>query len=375
MNKMLTKLSIKNIGWEPYVYLVYLAFLFFQPSFDPERSWLDIVIVLGLTAIFLPIYFATYLDRGNRLKYYIGAMTFLGVLGMYLNSGSSVFFVYAAAASAYLSRPKKAVRAIIIIALVAFISAIFSPIPMPWRIWAYGPAVIFTILIGFLGVFQQEKLRANTKLSLAQEEIEQLATVAERERIARDLHDLLGHTLSIITLKSELAGKLIDTDNQKAKQEIKDIEEISRKTLKEVRLAISGYRSRGLEAEIANTKLILASANIDFDAEVDLTLLSPLQEASLSLILREAVTNIVRHSKADKVKLVILEKTKNIVFEISDNGVGLHSKEGNGLKGIRERIEALGGQLEIESLKGLKLTIFLAIESQKLLAKKDVTNS
>ena len=365
MKKTLTKLSVKNIGWEVYVYLVYLAFLFFQPSFDPERSWLDIVIIIALIAIFLPIYFATYLDRNSKLKYYIGAMTMLGVFGMYLNSGSSVFFIYAAAASAYLARPKKAVRAIIIISLVALVSAIFSPIPMPWRLWAYGPGVIFTILIGMLGVFQQEKLRTNAKLSLAQEEIEQLATVAERERIARDLHDLLGHTLSIITLKSELAGKLIDTDNQKAKQEIKDVEEISRKTLKEVRVAISGYRSRGLVAEIANTKLILSSANINFDYDVDLNLLSPLQEANLSLILREAVTNIVRHSKANKARLKILEKEKNILFEISDNGIGIIAKEGNGLKGIKERIEALGGNVEIQPKDGVNLTILLPIEEKQ----------
>lgn len=370
MKELTKQLSVKNIGWEPYVYLVYLGFLLSQPSFDEQSLWQGALIIAALLAVFLPAYFASFIDKKNKLIYIV-IMTILGVLGMYLNSGSSVFFIYAAAAAAYFNNSKKSIIIILVIALVALISAIFSPIPMPWRLWAYGPAVIFSILVGILSVFQQEKLRANAKLSLAHEEIEQLATVAERERIARDLHDLLGHTLSIITLKSELTGKLIDTDNQKAKQEIKDIEEISRKTLKEVRLAISGYRSLGLEAEIANTKLILASANIDFDTKLDLTLLSPLQEASLSLILREAVTNILRHSKADKVELIILEKAQNIIFEISDNGVGFADKEGNGLKGIRERIQALGGQLKIESLKGIKLTISLAIESQKLLAKKD----
>jgi len=363
MNKLLSKLSVKNMAWEPYLYLVYLGFLFFQPAFDPDRNWLDIVNVAALILIFLPVYFAAFIDKRHALTY-MAIMLGLGVFGMYLNSGSSVFFIYAAAVAARSSTGKKAIKLIALISLTALLSSIFSPIPLPYRVWTYGPAVIFSILIGLIGVFQFEKERANAKLHLAHEEIEQLAIVAERERIARDLHDLLGHTLSAISLKSELAHKLIDSEPNKAKQEIADIEDLSRKTLKEVRSAISGYRSRGLPAEIANAKLILTSANIDFSHNVDLNALSPLQEASLSLILREAVTNIVRHSKAGEVRLIIASQAKNIVFEIADNGVGLKEKEGNGLRGIKERVEALGGSLEIESTEGMKLKIVLPIETK-----------
>lgn len=364
MNKLLNKISVKNIGWEPYIYLVYLGFLLFQPSFDEQPLWLDALIVIALLAVFLPAYFASFLDKKNGLIY-IAIITLLGLVGMYFNTGSSVFFIYAAAATGYLDSFKKAIRIVIFITLLVIVSAIFSPIPMPWRLWAYGPGVIFTILIGIVGVFQQEKWRANAKLRLAQEEIEQLATVAERERIARDLHDLLGHTLSIITLKSELAYRLIDMDKEKAKQEIKAIEDISRKTLQEVRSAISGYRSRGLLAELSNAKLTLDLAKIDFEYSGDLSLFSPLQEVSLGLIVREAITNIVRHSKASKAYANVLLKGSNIIFEMADNGIGMKDEEGNGLRGMRERIEALNGTVSISSKKGMSLVISLPIDLEE----------
>ena len=350
------------------MYLAYLGFLFFQPLFDPGRDIVDWLVVIILSGLFLPIYFAAFLTKKHALTF-TALMVLLGVVGMYLNSGSSIFFVYAAAVAARSSSGRKAVKLVAAIALTALLSSVFSPIPLPYRIWAYGPAVIFSILIGLIGIFQYEKERANAKLRLAHEEIEQLATVAERERIARDLHDLLGHTLSLISLKSELANKYIDIDTNKAKKEIEDIEDISRKTLKEVRAAISGYRSRGLQVEISDAKLMLGSANIDFSYQVDLECLSPVQEAGLGLMLREAVTNIVRHSRADTAKLTIYCRDSNVVFKIQDNGIGFTNVEGNGLRGIRERAEALGGSFEINSAKGTALLITLPTAKEP--AKKD----
>src|SRR5690606_38964639 len=113
--------------------------------------------------------------------------------------------------------------------------------------------------------YQREREDHRAKLAMAQDEIERLATIAERERIARDLHDLLGHTLSTITLKSELAAKLVRNDPQSAAREMGDVERISRDALGQVRQAVRGYRSSGLEGEIANAKLALEAAGIDFD--------------------------------------------------------------------------------------------------------------
>src|SRR5208337_3051105 len=138
---------------------------------------------------------------------------------------------------------------------------------------------------------------ASKKLRQAQGEVEHLAKVAERERIARDLHDVLGHTLSLITLKSELAGKLIDRDPERAGKEIREVEQISRQALTDVRDAIRGYRSQGLVAELAQAKSTLETAGLTVQCDAATTVKLPaVQESVLSLAVREAVTNVVRHA-------------------------------------------------------------------------------
>src|SRR5438105_13442886 len=120
--------------------------------------------------------------------------------------------------------------------------------------------VIFTVLIGAANVHQQQRSAANARLRLAHDEIEHLAKVAERERIARDLHDLLGHTLSLIILKSELASKLADRDIERARNEIRDVERISREALTQVRAAVRGYREGGLRRELDSAREALDTA-------------------------------------------------------------------------------------------------------------------
>ena len=158
--------------------------------------------------------------------------------------------------------------------------------------------LLLIILVGFGNHYWALSHCAAEKLQLAQEEIEHLAKVAERERIARDLHDLLGHTLSLITLKAELARKLVDRDPQRAKQEMQDVEHTSRAALADVREAISGYRGQGLAAELLRARQTLETAGITVDCEASEVPLSPAQETVLALALREAVTNVVRHAQA-----------------------------------------------------------------------------
>src|SRR4029077_6844194 len=135
--------------------------------------------------------------------------------------------------------------------------------------------------------------RMNRKLRKANEEIENLAKVAERERIARDLHDVLGHTLSVITLKAELAGKLIDRDPQRAGKEIREVEEISRQALSDVRDAIRGYRRKGLLAEIGEAKSPLETAGVTVRCDAsNIEKLPAMQEGVLTMAVREAVTNV-----------------------------------------------------------------------------------
>lgn len=197
----------------------------------------------------------------------------------------------------------------------------------------------------------------------AQEEIEHLAKVAERERIARDLHDVLGHTLSVIALKSELASKLMERDPQQAGNEIREVEQISRQALSEVRDAIRGYRAKGLAAELAQAKTTLETAGLTVQCDAASTVqLPPMQESVLALAVREAVTNVVRHAGARTCRLRLEQENGSCRLEIQDDGRGGSSLEGNGLRGMRERVQMLGGTLDRISDDGTTLTITLPIK-------------
>ena len=195
-----------------------------------------------------------------------------------------------------------------------------------------------------------------------------LAAVAERERIARDLHDVLGHTLSVIVLKAELASRLIHrqdpSDHARAAAEIADVERIGRTALAEVREAIGGYRTRGLGAEIEAARLTLDAAGVTLildSATTSPANLSAPEEIALSLALREAVTNIVRHSCATTCSLRFITEDNHRRLVIEDNGQHAVSREGNGLRGMRERIESLGGHLFLERDHGTRLLIELPL--------------
>jgi len=205
-------------------------------------------------------------------------------------------------------------------------------------------------------IFAQQK-RASQKLDLAHEEIAHLAKVAERERIARDLHDVLGHTLSVVVLKSELAGRLFDRDPTRARNEIREVEEVARKALSEVREAIRGYRAEGLAAEIDRAFKTLESAGVTLVCEAKPPMLRATEETVLSLIVREAVTNIVRHAQATQCRLQFLKNSSGTSLLVEDDGCGGIRQEGNGLRGMRERVESLGGRMQVNSDKGTRLFV------------------
>jgi two-component system sensor histidine kinase DesK len=200
-----------------------------------------------------------------------------------------------------------------------------------------------------------EKNRADAKLRMAQEEIEHLAKVAERERIARDLHDVLGHTLSLIIVKSTLAGKLMDKHPEKAKDEVADIEKVSREAMAEIRSTLRGYSTYKLSEEFQRAKATLNSAGILAESQAGEIRVTPAQESVLALIMREAVTNVVRHSQAHNCRLKLATENGSCVLAIEDDGTGGIQTEGNGLRGMRERIEALGGTLLRDTAAGTKL--------------------
>jgi two-component system sensor histidine kinase DesK len=240
-------------------------------------------------------------------------------------------------------------------------SAAAAALGMPW--WYYTMSAVISTLIGSVTIQAAAKASAHAKLRLAQAEVERLAKLAERERIARDLHDVLGHTLSVVVLKSELARKLIERDPARAAIEMAEVERIARDGLAEVRQTITGYRSSGLAAEIDHVRETLVAAGIDATATIDARSvpLAPAQETALSLALREATTNVIRHAGATRCHIRFYAQDGSVLMEVEDNGRGGEAPFGNGLTGMRERIQALGGVLRRETDHGTRLLIKLPI--------------
>jgi two-component system sensor histidine kinase DesK len=216
--------------------------------------------------------------------------------------------------------------------------------------------VIFSTLVGVINLNAAQVARTNARLRLAQDEVRHLAAVAERERIARDLHDVLGHTLSLIVLKSELASRLAGRDPERAAREIRDVEQVSRTALAEVREAIRGYRGT-LEDEIARAGSLLRAAGIHAELAVQLLPMDRAAEEALALALREAVTNTVRHAGASACTVRVGAADGVCTLVVRDDGRGGIRAEGSGLRGMRERVESLGGRVEWVCRGGTTLTV------------------
>jgi two-component system, NarL family, sensor histidine kinase DesK len=359
--------SRKKVSWDIYVNLVWLVFLVYQPLFTDSSTYRDWLLVLVILVCFLTVYFWTVRQSVKKHKVrVISGLTALLALGLVFstfNAGSSSFFIYAASLSAYSFRWRTALWWVAAAFCCSVSAAFMSQIPFPYNLISFLPTILMSLIIGGLSVFRAEQGRAEVKLQMANEEIERLATIAERERIARDLHDVLGRTLSVIALKSELANRLLEHQPLKAKQEMQDVERISRQALSEVRSAVTGYRSKGLTAEAAQAKLALESAGVSFAYQNNTTNLTPLQESTLSLVIREAVTNMIRHAKATRCAITLGENEDELTLEIADNGQGFKGEEGSGLSGMRERVQALGGSLTLESVHGVRLGVSLPKQS------------
>jgi two-component system, NarL family, sensor histidine kinase DesK len=349
----------RDHGWGPLLWWLYLGFFFVQPVADHVSRTKWLIDILG-AAIFLVLYWGIFLLEKPRPLIHVGGMLLLGVLYLPFNAGGCTFFIFAAAMVPFMvSTQARAIAGLAIIGAVAATEGLLLRVGGWELFWAAG----FPMFIGTGNIFFAERNRMNCELRKANEEIENLAKVAERERIARDLHDVLGHTLSVITLKSELAGKLIDRDPQRAGKEIREVEQISRQALTDVRDAIRGYRSKGLVAELAQAKTTLETAGLAVQCDAATTVKLPaMQESVLSLAVREAVTNVVRHSQARSCRMRLEQQNGSCRLEIHDDGCGSSNGEGNGLRGMRERVEMIGGTLNRSTEAGTTLIITLPLK-------------
>jgi len=336
----------------------YFGFFFIDPVVNHASARLWFYTLLA-TAVFLYLYFSIFWVSCRQGLLRVAAMVALGAVFAKYNGGATTFFIFAAACGPFVVDTEvDGVKVLLVVELAAALTWWAFHLNNWFLLFGNGLAFV----IGASNIHFAERNRNSKRLLKAQDEIEHLAKVAERERIARDLHDVLGHTLSVIILKSELAGKLMDRDTQRAGTEIREVEQISRQALSEVRDAIRGYRSHGLLAELAKAKATLETAGLSVKCEAATLALPALQESVLSMAVREAVTNVVRHAQARNCSVRLEQQNGSCRLAIEDDGRGGIQNEGSGLRGMRERVEMLGGTLTRDSQAGTTITINLPLK-------------
>jgi two-component system sensor histidine kinase DesK len=370
-NESISKQRNQKWAW---IWSAYVGFLFIDPLIEPSRNLWFGTIAVFLTFVGIMWGYIRATDEGHPLRFWLIAATFLlGLVTFPWNQGGSCLFTYAAA---FLPFSIASVRRVLALqaGLIAIILAegylFHTRLDFLHISWPNTYIAIFlVIVVGGGNIFFAQQKRADCKLREAQEENLALAAIAERERIARDLHDVLGHTLSVIVLKAELAGRLLERDPQRAMLEIGDVERTARTALAEVREAIGGYRTRGLGAEIEAARRTLDAAGVTLLSDAEPTAavgLSIAEETVLALALREAVTNIVRHACATTCRLHFISEDGRRRLIVQDNGENMITREGNGLRGMRERVESVGGHLALEQENGTRLLIDLPLRMEAM---------
>lgn len=345
---------------ERYIHLIYLAILFMQPALQPG-GLLD-----WLLAATLAIGFAAwYLSMSTLRQWHPWLALGAGFAASFVNPGASVFFVYGAFMLGSLYTGRELWRILAGFAGIVMVQAVLLFL-IHDSLFATFSHLISLGMIGFAGVVsisEFERSEVTRRLRLANEQIATVSKVAERERIARDMHDVLGHTLSVVVLKSELAGRLLRDDPERAAAEIRDVEKLARSAMKDVRTSISGYRERGFGGELSNVRLAFEATDIEFTEDIQQVDFQPEVEPVLALVLREAVTNVLRHSAARSCTVRLRGSTREVTLEIADDGSGGRIIEGEGLRGMRERLQALGGRLELEAGEGMRLTASVPVRA------------
>lgn len=221
--------------------------------------------------------------------------------------------------------------------------------------WTAGTGVnllsllIMTVGIGYASMHTRNVFVTNASLRRSQGARARLAVAEERLRFARDLHDLLGHSLSVIALKSEVAERVVSSEPERAAEEMRHVGAVAREALKEVRDAVTGYRQATISLELAGARTTLRSAGIECDEDVEATPIPPDVEAVMAWAIREGVTNVVRHSGARRCWIRVAAVDGAAVATVLDDGVGsssVNGSAGNGLTGLAERAKAVGGSLQ-----------------------------
>lgn len=329
---------------------------------DSVRGWVGMAAVLVFAATYV-VSFAVV--RSRRLRdlpwsssaavLLLGVMTALTVLVCAtIGQSGTAALVYIAVTSAIWLPSLAALGAVVLVALGAELSARLVPG------WEKDSTLTFAVCAAAFAMWGVNQLMLrNADLLRARNENAQLAVTAERSRFARDLHDILGHSLTVITVKAELANRLLDVDHVRARAELEDLERLSRDALADVRRAVDGYHDLTLPGELARARQALRAADIAADLPNSTDEVPTELRELFAWTVREGVTNVIRHSGASRC-IVRLAAT---AVEVVDDGAGPHDdrghRAGHGLDGLRERASAAGAVLVTRPVepRGFQLSV------------------
>lgn len=339
------------------VFLPYLGYALVDlPTESRPRQVGSIALLVVFVAFYLGL-----LPRaafGGRQRWRVVALAgMVATSALYLvvaGRGGLIFATYLSVAIVTTLRPRASVPVLVVMAA----AVTFLPQYVPgWDVqgeqWAIGSPPLLT---GVTMLAIQATRRSNEELYLSRQEIERMATEQERLRIARDVHDLLGHALTTVTVKAELAARLVERDPAAARREMVEVAELSRGGLADVRAAVAGYREISLVTELATAREVLRAAGIAAELPASVEQVPRELRELFGWTVREGVTNAVRHSRAQHVR-ICLQGSGIEVLDDGDGG-GHVGPPGNGLTGLIERAAAHGGRVSTERLApGFRLTV------------------
>jgi two-component system sensor histidine kinase DesK len=354
--------------WTDSVHLLWSVWVFIVPLFSGGYSWKWVAMTFVSYPIFLLLFAMTLLASRRHSQLYALGMAVLGIGLLPVYPGGFSYFIFGCVMLRTCNTRFIVRHMLRLLLLNAAFLAVAWRVGYPWQSLVWVP--VMTLIIGIIVNVERISQEKDAALKLSHDEVRRLAALAERERIGRDLHDLLGHTLSLVALKSELAGKLIERDPVAAGREITEVTRVARDALTQVRSAVTGIRAAGLAAELASARLLLESDAVAFQYTLAPIALPQALEIVLAMTVREAVTNIQRHARAQCAEVTLLMEGDDVVLRIDDDGRGGAIAPGNGLCGMRERIEALGGRLRVDSAprRGTRVEARLPLPKAELAA-------
>lgn len=358
------QIFLRNTGLNPYVWVIFYILPFYF-IFNATSTY-QVVFGIVMIVIFFACYVLSFISKGWLVYFWTSVQIVISIT-MTLLFGYVYFSLFIAL---FIGNMQNRIGFFTLYSI--HLTTTFVAINYGFATQTLGfinqfpfilVCLVGVILLPFNMYNNNKRDLLEGQLEDANKRISELVKLKERQRIARDLHDTLGQKLSLIGLKSDLAGKLINKNPYKAKAEMKDVSQTARSALKEVREMVTEMRGMRLEDALLRVEQILKAAQMDFilEGEIKLEHTSLMNENVISMCILEAITNVVRHSNASKCLISIEPKQSELIVQVKDNGQGISksymNSRGNGIRGMKERLEFVNGSLNILTNEGTQIEI------------------